>query len=78
MSFSGEQPKSGATNKLSQVPAKVRQGLATIKDAVIGEDCNNCAKSTCNKEDHQYFCSKACYYEFNRKRDACARGKISK
>ena len=78
MSFNDEQPKSGAAKKLSQVPAKVKQGFATIKDVVIGGDCNNCAKSTCNKIEHQYFCSVKCYYEFKHKREACARGKISK
>ena len=78
MSFNDEQPKSGAARRLSQVEAKVKQGFATIRDVVIGEACNNCAKSTCNKIEHQYFCSVECYHEFNHKREACARGKISK
>ena len=78
MAFNDEQSKSGPPKKLSQVQAKVKQGFTTIKDAVIGEDCNNCAKSTCNKKGDQYFCGDACYHEFNRKCQACARGKISK
>ena len=77
-SAGGRGSELGDAKKLSHVEAKVKQGFATIKDGVIGEDCNNCAKSTCNKKEDQYFCSDACYYEFNHKREACAQGKISK
>ena len=73
MSF-GKQPKPGTNKSVTQV---IKEGFTTVKDAVIGEKCNNCAKSTCKKTDDQYFCCDACYYEFNRKSHACAQGKLA-
>lgn len=70
-----EQPKSRASKQLAKVPAMLKQGVAAIRDKVIGEDCNNCAQSTSSKIEDQHFCCNECYYEFKRKCNACAQGK---